>query len=302
MPKSTFPLAVVLIATMLSVSACATNEDLQDTRLIGTESMAAVAANEALVELVPKEIASTGKLRIGTDPTYPPNEYKDSTGKIVGFDIELFDAVASTLGLKAEYVASTFDNIIPSVVGGTYQVGVSSFTDNKEREEKVDMVTYFNAGMQWVAAAGSPVDPGNACGLKVSVQTGTVQVDDLEERSSVCIAAGKKSIEVQKFDAQADATSAVVLGKVNAMSTDYPVAIDAVKQSQGKVELAGDSNYNAAPYGYAIGKSAGTLKVAIQKAMQSLIDDGTYGKILARWGISSGAVGTAEINPFSSKL
>lgn len=301
MPKFIPKLVVVFASAALALTGCANNEGAPDNRTSGSKAAENVSKDAVLAELVPAVVRSKGKLTIGTDPTYPPNEYKDPSGKIVGFDVELFDAVAATLGLQAEYVASTFDNIIPSVVGGTYQVGVSSFTVNKQREEKVDMVTYFNAGMQWVAKAGSNIDPANACGLKVSVQTGTVQVDDLETRSAACVAAAKAPIVVQKFDAQADATSAVVLGKVEAMSTDYPVAIDAVKQSSGKIGLTGDSNYNASPYGYSIGKGAGTLSKAVQGAVQKLIDNGTYKSILSRWGIESGAIPTSQINPFSSQ-
>ena len=298
MPKTARMAAVLLAATATVLSGCVSNESGGDDRP-SPQATATVTVDKALADLVPAKIKDTGTLIAGTDPTYPPNEYKDPSGKIVGFDVELFDAVAAKLGLKTQYVASTFDNIIPSVIGGTYQVGVSSFTDNPEREQKVDMVSYFNAGTQWVATAGQNVTPDTACGLTVSVQTGTVQVDDLQARSDECTEAGKQSITIQKFDAQADATTAVILGKVNAMTTDFPVAVDAVKQSKGKVELIGDQ-YKSAPYGYAIGKGQGTLAQAVRGALQAIIDDGTYAAVLSRWGVSAGAVDAAKINPMTN--
>lgn len=290
--------AVLIATTAMALAGCVNNQSTGDDRPSASAS-ASVTVDKALADLVPAKIKDSGTLIAGTDPTYPPNEYKDPSGKIVGFDVELFDAVAAKLGLKTQYVASTFDNIIPSVIGGTYQVGVSSFTDNPEREQRVDMVSYFNAGTQWVATAGEKVTPDDACGLTVSVQTGTVQVDDLQARSDECTKAGKQPITIQKFDAQADATTAVILGKVNAMMTDYPVAVDAVKQSKGKVELVGDQ-YKSAPYGYAIGKGQGTLAQAVRGALQAVIDDGTYTSILSRWGVSAGAVPTTKINPMTS--
>ena len=102
---------------------------------------------------MPEDIKSSGKLIVGVNVPYTPNEFKDSSGKIVGFDVDLMDAIATTLGLTAEYREADFDKIIPAIQAGTYNVGMSSFTDTKEREQTVDFVTYFSAGIA-VGAAG----------------------------------------------------------------------------------------------------------------------------------------------------
>ena len=102
--------------------------------------------------------------------SYAPNEFKDPNGKIVGFDVDLMNAIAGTLGLTPEYREETdFAKIIPAIQGGTYNVGMSSFTDSREREQQVDFVTYFSAGILWAQRAGDPIDPNNACGKKVAV-------------------------------------------------------------------------------------------------------------------------------------
>ena len=82
----------------------------------------------------PRTIKSTGKLVVGVNVPYPPNEFKDPSGKIVGFDVDLMNAIAATLGLTVEYREADFAKIIPSIQGGTFNVGMSSFTDTKERE------------------------------------------------------------------------------------------------------------------------------------------------------------------------
>ena len=291
-------LAAGLIASV-GLTACADNTDDEGSAggaPTSSATVSAVAKDDALAAMVPSDIASAGTLTVGTDPSYAPNEYKDGSGKIIGFDIDLFDAVATKLGLKATYTESTFDNIIPGIQGGKYQVGVSSFTDNAEREKVVDFVTYFSAGTQWAQATGGTVDIDDACGLAVAVQTGTVQdTDDLPARSKACTDAGKDAIDVKRFDDQGLATNAVVAGQAVAMLADSPITAYAVKQSAGKLELAGDI-YDAAPYGYAIAKTSGTLKDAVQGALQSLIDDGTYGQILEKWGNTAGAVDAPEIN------
>ena len=76
------------------------------------------------------------------------------SGKIVGFDVDLMNAIAATLGLTPEYREADFAKIIPSIQGGTFNVGMSSFTDTKEREETVDFVTYFSAGSLWAQRHG----------------------------------------------------------------------------------------------------------------------------------------------------
>ena len=158
--RTTGLLAAGLVA-VVGLSACADNSSSEGAGSAPTSSgtVSAVSSDAALAAKVPAAIAKTGKLTVGTDPTYAPNEYKDSNGKIVGFDVDLFDAVAKKLGLTATYTESTFDNIIPGVQGGKYQVGVSSFTDNSEREKVVDFVTYLSAGSQWAQATGGTVDP-----------------------------------------------------------------------------------------------------------------------------------------------
>ena len=102
--------------------------------------------------MVPEDIKKSGKLVVGVNLPYPPNEFKDPRGKIIGFDVDLMDAVATTLGLTAEYREADFAKIIPSIQGGTFNVGMSSFTDNQERQQSVDFVDYFNAGSLGAAA------------------------------------------------------------------------------------------------------------------------------------------------------
>jgi predicted Ser/Thr protein kinase len=99
-----------------------------------------VAVPGAVAEIaatVPETIRKTGRLVIGVNVPYAPNEFKNSAGEIVGFDVDLMNAVAKTLGLTPDYRETAFESIMPSVSGGSFNVGMSSFTDNKEREANV---------------------------------------------------------------------------------------------------------------------------------------------------------------------
>jgi polar amino acid transport system substrate-binding protein len=254
-----------------------------------------VGVDASAVAQLPAKIKDAGKLIIGMDPSYAPNEYKDDAGNPIGWDVELADAMAAKLGLKTEYQASSFDKIIPSITGGTYDIGVSSFTDTAEREKAVDFVNYFTAGVQWAQPIGKKVDPANACGLTVSVQATTYEeTEELPAKSKACTDAGKAPLTILKFDKQDDATTAVADGRANAMSADSPITQYAVSKLKDKIELAGDS-FEDAPYGIAVDKGSKLTK-AIQAALQSMVDDGSYGKILDKWGVSNGGLKKITIN------
>ena len=101
-----------------------------------------------------------GTLTVGTDASYPPIEFMGADGKTVeGLDADLANALGGALGLKAEVKHATFDSILPGLTTQKYDVGMSGFTDTKEREETVDFVTYFSAGTSFFVKAqeGGPV-------------------------------------------------------------------------------------------------------------------------------------------------
>jgi polar amino acid transport system substrate-binding protein len=285
-------LTAVAATGALTLTGCASNKEGPGTPT-GSVS-AAVVQDAALAAMVPDKIKSAGKLIVGTNPPYTPNEFLQN-GQVVGFDVDLLNAVAKVLGLTTEYQQAEFDKIIPATTAGTYDMGMSSFTDNKEREKTVDFVTYFSAGILWAAPTGKTVDPNNACGLKVAVQTTTVEdTDEVPAKSKACTAAGKPAIKKVQFSSQDDATNAVVLGQVDAMSADSPVTAYAVKQNPGKLQIAGTVT-DSAPYGWPIPEGS-ALGPALQKALQKLIDNGAYDQICKRWGVESGEIQTSQIN------
>ncbi len=284
-------MGAVVVGVVLVSSGCVHNTegDTADVAKVQVERVDALAAT------VPEPIRQAGKLVVGVNVPYQPNEYRDASGEIVGFDVDLFDAVATTLGLRADYVESAFEKIIPAIQAGTYDVGMSSITDSREREKQVDFTTYFSAGVQWAQRTGKDIDPDNACGKKVAVQATTVEhTEEVPAKSAKCVAEGKDPIDMKAFDEQSAATNALVLGQVDAMSADSPVTAYAIRQTDGQLEAAGPI-FESAPYGWAVRKSS-PLAVSLQKALQHLIDTGAYAEITANWGVQDGRITTSVIN------
>lgn len=255
------------------------------------------AKDNALAAMVPASVSSDGRLVFGTDASYPPNEFTAQDGTtIIGMDVDLGTAIAQKLGLTPEFQNSQFSGIIPGIEGARYELGMSSFTINDERVKTVDMVSYFSAGTSLAVKAGNPdgITPDNLCGRAVGVQAGTVQVDDVANRSKACTDAGKAAIQVTELQQQTDVTLALTSNRIVAMLADSPVVSYAVTTTNGAVEVVGEP-WDTAPYGIILAKNQGQFGQAVQGAVQSLITDGTYQTILQKWNVSNGAIPTSEI-------
>jgi polar amino acid transport system substrate-binding protein len=286
------------LVAVIALTSVACGDDKGTVNSQPTDSVSpSTTVDATLAAKVPDAIKSDGKIVVGTDSTYAPSEFLAEDGKTIqGFDVDLFNAVAAKLGLTAQFVTAPFDNIIPSVGSGKYEIGVSSFTVNTDRKKTVDMVSYFQAGTQWASKTGVTIDPDNACGKKIAVQKGTVQVDDLEARSKKCTDAGKPKITIDQYQAQSAATAAVVSGKEDAMLADSPVTAYAVKQTNEQLQLVGDI-YDSAPYGYVVKKGQGEFAQALADALAACIADGTYTAALQKWGVEAGAITDPGVNP-----
>lgn len=291
--RHALPAFAALAALLLT--GCVDNSTPSTADKSGDSEIGDVTVDKAAAALLPAETAKEGFLVIGTSPNYAPNEFKNDAGEPIGWTIEMGNALAAKLGLEAEYTIANFENIIPNIVGGNIDVGASSFTDNPERQKQVDFVNYYTAGVQWASAAGKTVDPDDACGLRVAVQATTFQdTVEIPEKSDACVAAGKKPIEKVALDTQDAAANAVALGQADAFSADSPVTLYGIDKLKGKLQTAGET-FDAAPYGLAVAKGSGMAE-AVQAALQSMVDDGSYAKILDAWGVSDGGLDTITIN------
>jgi serine/threonine protein kinase len=250
---------------------------------------------EAIAATVPEAIRATGKLVVGINEPYAPAEFRNDDGKIVGFDVDVMNAIAQTLGLQVEYRETAFESIIPSVQAGAYDVGLSSFTDTKAREALVDFVTYFQAGTLWAQRPGAAVNPNNACGLRVGVKSRTIQdTEELPAKNKACVAVGSPPIATVDYFSQDDVTNALITGEVDAILADSPVTGYAVNQSDGALEAAGEI-FNAAPYGLLVAKGA-PLAESLRQALLHLMATGDYQKIMGNWGVEAGMIREPVIN------
>ena len=300
-----FTAASALTAAALVLTAC-TDASQQPTGDAATDEASAEASfdpstvevDEEIAAMLPKEIADKGTLSVGSDTAYAPAEFIDVDGKTpVGFDIDTVAAVAAVLGLEAEVQSAPFDGIIPAI-GSKYDLGISAFTITDDRTAEANMISYAVAGSQFGVAADNPedFDPESLCGSTIGVQTSTIQDDELTEATKTCEEDGEEPIEVVRYESQADVTTNLVGGKLQAMYADSPITAYAVEQTSGEVETIGEIN-DAAPYGIVVAQDDEDLTGAVQAAVQKLIDDGTLDEIFESWGSEGVVVDEAELNP-----
>jgi polar amino acid transport system substrate-binding protein len=241
---------------------------------------------------LPSSIKSKGSILFAMDATYPPDESIGKDGHTIeGFDADLGKALAQVLGVKADEQNVKFDNIIPGLQDGKYDVGLSSFTDTKEREKVVDFVTYFQAGEAFYVKAGSAkkyTSVATLCGAKVAVENGTTEQTEATAQKKKC------SLQVLSFGDQNQANLAVSSGRADVGFLDSQVAGAIVKSSNGQFELSG-SAFEVAPYGIALPKGTAMTQVMLA-AVKQLMTDGTYTKILQKWGLTTGAITAPVVN------
>ena len=253
---------------------------------------AASGVDKSAAALVPANIKAKGTVNVAADATYAPNEFIGPDGHtVVGMDADLAKAIFPLLGLKVNVVNATFLTIIPGLISGKFDVGMSSFTDNATREKQVNFVDYFKAGTSFFEkSSGGPTvtNLNSLCGLKVAVESTTTEQADATGQAAKCKKEHRTPDSVLPYPTQTDANLALSSGRAQVSMADSPVAAYQVKQSGGKFKLVGQS-YGVAPYGIAVPKQDGTLDKAILAALKDLVANGKYASILKTWGVQSGA-------------
>jgi polar amino acid transport system substrate-binding protein len=238
----------------------------------------------------PTDLITPGTLTVGSDTTYPPQEFIDTTtGKAVGFDVDLITAIAQKLGLKAKVVTANFDTILDDLNAKRFDVVISAITINSDRTQKADFVPYFLAGESLIVPKGNPNNitcVHSLCGLKVGVQSGTVELDDLNAGSKDCTKAGKPAIQLTVLKDQTAVIQLLVNHRVDATYQDSPVSDYYIKQNPGQFQIGG-SVVNAAAEGIAVRKGDASMLGAMQAAFTAVKSDGTYDSLFSKWQLNA---------------
>lgn len=305
MPRTRHTAAFALItAAMLALTACGSGDPA--TAPAGAAGPAAghaiptadvvsgVKRNKAAADLLPAAVRSSGTLNIASSVGTPPGAAYLADGRtLAGTDIDIADAVARVLGLKPKREVAAFEAILPALGSGKYDVGTGNFGVTDERRKTIDFVTYLNDGQGFAvrddSELGRVTDLTQLCGLTV----GTTFEVTLEENRHRCSEAGKKPYDVKTYSDLAAVWSSLQQGRTDIVMSTINGLRYAVKQQEGVRFL---NEFARLDVGFAFKKGT-PLAPAFQAAVGSLKADGTYDRILKKWGIDESAIKTSRISP-----
>lgn len=280
------PVALVLLMT---VSACGGDGPDKDVA-------SGVTADDSLHALVPAEIAARGTIEVAGSADFPPDNFLDTNEKdVIGYNAEMLDAIAAKLGLKINFTRTKFTGVITGIEARRFDAGIS-FLDTKERQKAVDILDAYRVSQSFISRSDYQGDP-IPCGKRVGVGAGSAEaliIDDLSQKR--CVAAGKPAIEAATYPSNPQAVVALTSQRVDVVFASTAPAAYAVKQAGSALKLFGDPLMAGGYTGIAISKAEPKLRDAMKAALEALMDDGTYRKILEKWNVQGIASDKALIN------
>jgi polar amino acid transport system substrate-binding protein len=251
----------------------------------------------SLYRTLPADIKAKGKLVFATDPTDPPFQFFSADNDLIGAEIDLANAVGKILGVKVEFVTSGFSAIIPGVEAGRFDASVSAFASTTARQKIVDFVTYFNSSRAFLYRKGTLPDINSEedlCGLKVGIPAGTTMATAIVGLSTNCTTAGKAAIAYSLYPDQATTVLAVRSGRADLTILSAHVSSWWQQNGDGAFEVLLRPTQGADFNGMVVRK--GGLATVVQKAVQQLMNDGTFTTIFTKWNIQKLARDKAVIN------
>jgi len=285
--------ALGVALTAVGLTACSTPAD---------PATPPASGDAKLSDLLPEKYADGINVASGV---YAPMEFLNDDGKFTGFDYDLGQAIGDLLGTKLTFETQDFTSIIPSLQSGKHDIIMFGMNDTAERQKVLDFTDYFYAGLAIVVAKGNPENIGgllDLCGETVAVAKGTTQADFVKGQGDACSSAGSDPITALELPTEGDALLAVRSGQAVADVFDAaPAAYTAETAGGGEqFEVVHDPDnpkgFGAVPTGIGVLKANKDLTKALQTALQELIDDGTYKKLLDKYELSDYAVDSAELN------
>lgn len=295
--------AVLFLSTAGLLMACsdpgsttATSPSPSGSSAKPTASAAPTAGpDKAAIAALPPELKSKGTLVITMSQSSPPLHYVDqASGKTVGLDVDMGEAIAKTLGLTMDLKGGQFDAIIPGLAAGKFDVAISQMSPTAKRAEVLDFVDYFQSGSAIGVVKGNPNKvPAELCGKKVGTLKGSTQdLKRVPEANDACTKAGSPAIENLTYpDMQAPAL-ALQAGRLDAIWVDGPTLAYAIKQG-GQMDILAMRNLSPVAIGF---KKGANLEVSLQKALEALKANGTYAAILGKYGQDASAVDAFSFN------
>lgn len=300
--------ATALLATTAACGGSTTSSAGSGTDIkpvsVTLDGVGAVTTDTGLAKKVPADVRGRGTLTVATNAPYQPFidfKVEGKNDEFKGLDYDLFQAASARLGLTATFSQQPFDGLVPGLQAGKYDAIAGGITDKKERQQVATFVDYSASGTGFLVRTGNPLGVktvADLCGRTVAVQKASNQAKNLAAYSKDSCAG--KAVVVKEYPENPQAVQALIAGNVEVVAATKVNLVDTAASLTGKAELVDDpsapNGWLASPNGFGFLKANKELAEAYRAAVQSLIDDGTYAKILGQWKQTPIAVKQATID------
>lgn len=295
------PFALITAATLF-LTACGSGTDdtvnasARSDEIPTADVVSAVRKDEAAAGLLPSG-ASDLTIAVSVSGQPPGTSILDDGKTLAGLDVDFAHAVAKVLGVKLRTEQASFEAILPALDSGKYDLGVGNFGVTDERRRTIDFVTYINDGQGFATRKDSKLskvtDLAQLCGLNIATGAGTTFEATLEDNKHLCADAGEKPYKVQTYNEQGAIWSSLQQGRSDVVMSTINGLRYAVAHQEGVKFL---NEFHRLDVGFAF-KKGSKLTRAFQAAVNRLIADGTYDRILKKWGTTGSAIATSRISP-----
>jgi len=268
-------------------------------RPIALSALLAIAPALAAAQALPERIAKTKVIKIAVNAIYPPMEFKDpDSGKLIGFDVDLGNALAKELGVTLEWQESAFEQLLPSLATGRVDMILSGLSDRPARRETADFIDYLNSGVQFyvLASRADVTKPLDLCGKTIGTSRSTSFPAEIKTWSDAnCVAAGKPAITVEGTSDNAAARAQLKQGRFEG-GAQGSETVPYVMSLEPNVYKAIGGPFGGLQQGIAFTKADSALRDAVLAAFKKLLANGTYSAIIAKWNLQTSAVKQAAVN------
>jgi polar amino acid transport system substrate-binding protein len=249
------------------------------------------ARADDLAAMVPAKVRQAGEITAAQNATYPPFAFVDRNNQAAGIEPDLMRAIAQKLGVKVALTPMEFVNIMPALQAGRFEVGLGGFFDTAARRQVVTFVDFMYAVDGLITRPGNPdhISVNDLCGKTISGSETSAEVVNLNALSKLCTDAGKPAIDVVVLKGTPAQVEAVKSGRVMAANVTKAVSVYTASQSGAGLEdvpgVVLNANGQKQLDGIMLRKDEPDLANAIDAAMNALIADGTFARIMKKWGI-----------------
>lgn len=260
----------------------------------------------SLHDQLPPAIQQKGELTVGTTAEFPPCEFFP-TGQttMTGFEPDLWNAIGAKLGVQVKATSLQFSSLLPGVQTGKFDLAMECIRDTADREKTVAMVdfVYGAPGFLFLADNSHHIsgDALSVCGLTGAIVTGSANEDRLKTVSTNCASHGKPAVKPVQFPAQANVLLALKSKRADFTIQDLAAARYITQTSDVKMTAVATPLIPKGYLGIVVNKSNAQLQQAVLAALKAVVADGTYDKIMAKWGISELGLSDPGINLASTR-